>query len=58
MKAIIVPYRGTVNDKSRLRSNLKATSIEKLLYHMTQNLIYYISNIESSFNLYILTKME
>ena len=58
MKAIIVPFRGTVNDKSRLRSNLKATSIEKLLYHMTQNLIDEISKIESSFNLYILTKKE
>ena len=58
MRAIIIPYRGTVNDKSRLRSNLKDTSVEDLLYHMTQNLVDEISKIESSFNLYILTKKE
>lgn len=56
MEAIIIPYRGTVNDKSRLRSNLKETSVGKLLYHMTQNLINEVSKIESDVHLYILTK--
>jgi len=56
LEAIIIPYRGTVNDKSRLRSNLKETSVGKLLYHMTQNLINEVSKIESDVHLYILTK--
>ncbi len=56
MEAIIIPYRGTVNDKSRLRSDLNETSVGKLLYHMTQNLINEVSKIESDVHLYILTK--
>lgn len=56
MEAIIIPYRGTVGDKSRLRSDLKETSVGKLLYHMTQNLINEISMIETDVHLYILTK--
>jgi 2-phospho-L-lactate guanylyltransferase len=56
MEAIIIPYRGTVNDKSRLRSDLEETSVGKLLFHMTQNLINEVSQIESDVHLYILTK--
>ncbi len=56
MEAIIIPYRGTVGDKSRLRSDLKETSVGKLLYHMTQNLINEVSMIETDVHLYILTK--
>ncbi|TET80865.1 MAG: hypothetical protein E3J43_01595 [Candidatus Heimdallarchaeota archaeon] len=56
MEAIIIPYRGTVSDKSRLRSDLKETSVGKLLYYMTQNLINEVSMIETDVHLYILTK--
>lgn len=56
MEAIIIPYRGTVGDKSRLRSDLKETSVGKLLHHMTQNLINEVSMIETDVHLYILTK--
>jgi len=56
MEAIIIPYRGTVSDKSRLRSDLKETSVGKLLYCMTQNLINEVSIIETDVHLYILTK--
>ncbi len=58
MKAIIIPYRGTINDKSRLRSSLKDSSVEKLLHHMTQNLIDEIAKLEHDANLYILTKKK
>lgn len=56
MEAIIIPYRGTASDKSRLRSDLKETSVGKLLNYMTQNLINEVSKIESDVHLYILTK--
>lgn len=56
MEAIIIPYRGTASDKSRLRSDLKETSVDKLLYYMTQNLINEVSMIETDVRLYILTK--
>jgi 2-phospho-L-lactate guanylyltransferase len=58
MIAIIIPYRGTVNDKSRLRTRLKDSYVNDLLHCMTQNIISEIEGIETKTTLYILTKRK
>lgn len=54
-KAILIPYRGTISDKSRLRSNLKEELLEKLLKQVTQNVINKTLQVKDVSKVYILT---
>ncbi len=55
-KAIIIPYRGTVTDKSRLRSNLDEIILERLLKEVTQNVIHEVLKIRGIDKVYVLTQ--
>ncbi|MCE7743050.1 MAG: NTP transferase domain-containing protein [Candidatus Heimdallarchaeota archaeon] len=55
-KAIIIPYRGTVSDKSRLRSDLNLTILEQLLSNITQNVIYEALKVKGIDKVYVLTQ--
>ncbi len=54
-KAILIPYRGTISDKSRLRSNLNEELLEKLLKSVTQNVINKTLQVKDISKVYILT---
>ena len=53
---IVIPYRGTDLDKSRLRKDLDEDTVSNILYKMTQQVISEIMKINRSLNLYILSK--
>ncbi|MHA1203182.1 MAG: NTP transferase domain-containing protein [Candidatus Heimdallarchaeaceae archaeon] len=55
-KAIIIPYRGTISDKSRLRSDLNLIILEKLLSNVTQNVINEALKVKRIDKVYILTQ--
>ena len=55
-KAIIIPYRGSISDKSRLHSNLNIEILEKLLHKVTQKVIYETLQVADIDRVYILTQ--
>ncbi len=54
-KAIIIPYRGTILDKSRLHSVLDLKILEQLLNKVTQNVLNEVLQIEGIDKVYVLT---
>ena len=53
---VVIPYRGTGTSKSRLRESMDKETVQQILYKMTQQVISEVMKIETSVNLYILTK--
>ncbi len=53
---IIIPFRGTDLDKSRLREDMDETSVEYILNTMTQQVISEIMKLDKKVNLYVLSK--
>ena len=56
--AILIPFRGTKKDKSRLRKDFDESSVEVLLHEMMQNVLDEVSYLEESQTVYLLTKNE
>lgn len=53
---IVIPFRGTDLDKSRLREDMDETSVEYILNTMTQRVILEIMKLDKKVNLYVLSK--
>ncbi len=56
--AILIPYRGTKKDKSRLRKDFEGSSVEDLLYDMMQHVINEVAHLEEVQTIYVLTKKD
>ena len=54
--AFIIPFRGTNNDKSRLRLDLEDAIVEKLLFLMFQHVLSEINKVELDKVVYVVTK--
>jgi len=57
-KSIIIPFRGTISDKSRLHSVLNHKMLEKLLSLVTQRVIKESLQVEGINQVYILTQRD
>jgi 2-phospho-L-lactate guanylyltransferase len=55
---VLIPYRGTNIDKSRLRKNIKSKVVDELLNQMTQQVIKASTSLGKDYNSYLLTKNE
>jgi 2-phospho-L-lactate guanylyltransferase len=55
-KAIIIPYRGTISDKSRLHTDLNIEILEQLLYKVTQHVISEALRVADVDRVYVLTQ--
>jgi 2-phospho-L-lactate guanylyltransferase len=53
---VLIPYRGTDTDKSRLRKNLTSKLVNELLYQMTQQVIDASTAFGGESRTYLLTK--
>ncbi len=53
---IVIPFRGTDLDKSRLREDMDEISVRYILNRMTQQVISEIMKLDKKVNLYILSK--
>lgn len=53
---ILIPFRGTIKDKSRLRKDINNEFVNDLLYKMTENAIKIASEISYNTTIYLLTK--
>jgi len=53
---IVIPFRGTNLDKSRLREDMDEISVRYILNRMTQHVISEIMKLDKKVNLYILSK--
>ena len=56
--AILIPFRGTKKDKSRLRKDFEESLVENLLHDMMQHVLNEVSLLEERYTIYILTKNE
>ena len=56
--AIVIPFRGTKLDKSRLRKDFEENLVEDLLQEMMQHVINEVSIIEEAQSIYLLTKKD
>ena len=56
--AILIPFRGTKQDKSRLRKDFEEKFVEDLLNDMMQHVINEVSLLEEAQTIYLLTKKE
>lgn len=54
--AILIPFRGTKKDKSRLRKDFEENLVEDLLQEMMQHVINEVSFLEEAQATYLLTK--
>jgi 2-phospho-L-lactate guanylyltransferase len=55
---VLIPYRGTSLDKSRLRKNIPNEIVDQLLHQMTQQVILASNSLDEEYNTYLLTKNE
>jgi len=55
---ILIPFRGTVTDKSRLRKEITKDIVDKLLKQMIQHVIKECMELEFEKNIYVLTKND
>ena len=55
---IVIPFRGTDLDKSRLREDMDETSVRYILNRMTQQVIFEIMKLDKNVNLYVLSKKK
>ncbi|MHA1551175.1 MAG: hypothetical protein ACTSQC_04455, partial [Candidatus Heimdallarchaeaceae archaeon] len=55
---IVIPFRGTDLDKSRLREDMDEISVRYILNRMTQQVIFEIMKLDKNVNLYVLSKNE
>ncbi|MHA1953632.1 MAG: NTP transferase domain-containing protein [Candidatus Heimdallarchaeaceae archaeon] len=55
---VLIPYRGTSLDKSRLRKNITSKVVDELLHQMTQQVIIASTSLSEEYNTYLLTKNE
>lgn len=55
---VLIPYRGTNLDKSRLRESITSKVVDDLLYQMTQHVINVSTSLGEEYNIYLLTKNE
>ncbi|MHA1345197.1 MAG: DUF2064 domain-containing protein [Candidatus Heimdallarchaeaceae archaeon] len=55
---IVIPFRGTDLDKSRLRENMDEISVKYILNMMLQQVISEIMKLDENVNLYILSKKK
>ncbi|NPD89914.1 MAG: hypothetical protein HGN29_14475 [Asgard group archaeon] len=55
---VLIPYRGTSMDKSRLRKSITNKIVDELLYQMTQQVITTSTTLSEEFNTYLLTKND
>ncbi|MCG3223275.1 MAG: hypothetical protein H7647_02330 [Candidatus Heimdallarchaeota archaeon] len=53
---IVIPFRGTDLDKSRLREDMDEISVKYILNRMTQQVIFEIMKLDKNVNLYVLSK--
>lgn len=53
---IVIPFRGTDLDKSRLREDMDDNSVRYILNRMTQQVIFEIMKLDKNVNLYVLSK--
>lgn len=53
---IVIPFRGTDLDKSRLREDMDEISVRYILNRMTQQVIFEIMKLDKNVNLYVLSK--
>ena len=56
--AILIPFRGTKKDKSRLRKDFEESLVEDLLHKMMQHVINEVSHLEEGQTIYLLTKKD
>ena len=56
--AILIPFRGTKKDKSRLRKDIEESLVENLLHDMMQHVINEVSHLDEAQTIYLLTKSE
>ena len=56
--SILIPFRGTKSDKSRLRKDIDDVLVEKLLQKMLQYVISEVSQLKQEKKIYLLTKTE
>ncbi len=56
--AILIPFRGTNTDKSRLRKEIPSSIVDELLIKMTQEVITASTSLGKKYNTYLLTKNE
>jgi 2-phospho-L-lactate guanylyltransferase len=55
---VLIPYRGTNLDKSRLRKNITSNVVDELLNQMTQQVIKVSTSLGEEYSSYLLTKNE
>ena len=55
---VLIPFRGTNTDKSRLRKEIPSEIVDKLLLQMTQQVISASTSLGNRYNIYLLTKNE
>ena len=55
-KAIIIPYRGTISDKSRLHTDLEQSLLESLLHNVTQHVLQEALGVKGVDRVYLLTQ--
>ena len=55
---ILIPFRGTNTDKSRLRKEIPSKIVDKLLLQMTQQVISAGISLGDRYNIYLLTKND
>jgi len=55
---VLIPFRGTSLDKSRLRKSISSEVVDELLYQMTQQVILASTSLSEDYNTYLLTKNE
>ena len=58
LKSIIIPFRGTISDKSRLHSVVNHKILEQLLNHVTQRVILEASHVKNVDQVYVLTHRD
>lgn len=56
--AILIPYRGTNKGKGRLRKDIDDSTVDNILFEMTQHIIEESSKIDYQNNIYLLTRNQ
>ncbi len=56
--AILIPYRGTNKGKGRLRKDVDDSTVDNILFEMTQHIIEESSKIDYQNNIYLLTRNQ
>jgi len=56
--AILIPYRGTNKGKGRLRKDIDDSTVDNILFKMTQHIIEESSKIDCQNNIYLLTRNQ